>query len=250
MYIDEKAYLMATPSYLKTRGTIQSTKIIVPPEKVPYIEKGIDYIEIENTNIHVRRECYVKGLDEAYFNTSIKGKYVYVPLCQFGGMLSTSGTPYIISAEQFTPEQFPTYNTFKELIPREQDIKISDLYKNAHCYAYSPELDKYMPVTAQACEMAKIKNILARDITIYGGDAYDRIADYGRLILFLFSKVQLTEQEKTYLDDILRHTPQASQLTDAAHREGLIQDLVTYAKANPEKYLKEMYHEGNREHVE
>lgn len=250
MYIDSRIYSMTLPSYLKARGTYQKRQTVIQPEKIPSTEEECTYTEIKNTNIIVLNEQYERGLNETYFHTKLTGKHIYVILSQFGGYLTTTSVPHIISTEPLTPEQLPTHHTYKELIPRPQDIQIADLYTNAHCYAYSPELDKFMPVTEQAAEMAKLKNILARDITVYGGDPYDRIADYGRLILFLFSKVQLTEQEKTYLDDILRHTPQASQLTDVAHREGLIQDLVTYAKTNPEKYLKEMYHEGNREYVE
>ncbi|MEG1912760.1 MAG: hypothetical protein RR091_09755, partial [Cloacibacillus sp.] len=200
MNIDERMRTVNMPQYIKSRGMFQKNKHFIPNFQMATsdtIDK--DYINIQNTNIYVLKECYANGLNEAYFNTTTKNRHIYAVLEKYSGYLPCGVVPFLISFEKIAPNEMPTDYTYKEIEVRLEDITIKDLYINANFYAYCYETDTYMPVPAKAAEIATLKSVLERDIVVLGGDAYDRIADYGRIILFLISKVTLTEQEKSAL---------------------------------------------------
>ena len=72
-----------------------------------------------------------------------------------------------------------------------------------------------------------------------GGDAYDRIADMSRIILFLLSKATLTAEEQAITAPLLAHAQNAVELADLFNREKNIQDYVASVKADPEGYINE-----------
>lgn len=82
-----------------------------------------------------------------------------------------------------------------------------------------------------------IKAVLRKYILPLTGGTEDRLADYGRIIMFLLSKVNLTESEKEVFSELLEFSPTAVDLQKIIKREALIQKFVLEAKNNPTGFL-------------
>jgi hypothetical protein len=183
------------------------------------------------------------GCDEEYLRQEIVGRRILVPLIS-GTYLPTNfrGSYLVLDEGEDIPEIHRRWN-YKRV--QYQDEKtVGDLYKNAWRYSYCPNADMYLPLSESGAMQNKLKFILSRDVMVISGDAMDRIADYSKIILFLLSKVILTETEKNIFEPLLPFLPQADGLQDLVNREANIQKLVKYAKENPKKYLDKPYYGG------
>lgn len=184
---------------------------------------------------------YVPGsitdlFDVNYFNTAITGKRVFVPLHLYGGYLPVSRqTPFRVCDADETVAEYNGYR-YKE-VEFTTEGTLADLYKNAAYYQYSADTDTFIRLPESGMLQNKLKLVMQKNIMEIGGDAYDRIADLSRVVLFLLSKVTLSEDEQTLLAPLLAHSHTANELADVFHRERLIQDYVAEVKADPEAYI-------------
>lgn len=205
------------------------------------IECG-DFTKINGIAVSPKKE--LEGFTADYFNTPIQGKHVFVPLEAYGGYLPTNLGKYEVreTAEDFEPEDDCYF--YKE-VAFESEPTIGDLYANAYKYAYVSELNKYMPLPEAGAKQNKIKFILSRDITTIAGDQFDRISDYGRLLLFLLKKAypQMTTEEQAAFSPLMVHAPEAAALNDLIYRETKIQEKIQAAKADPDKFVEDYLNE-------
>ena len=118
----------------------------------------------------------------------------------------------------------------------EDETCIADIVCNAYKYYF--DISSYTFKRHPNPEWNLIKYNVRKDIDVLSSGTADRIADYGRIILFLLSKVELSEEEKHYIEPLLAIAPTASDIAGMSQREALIQRFVSEAKASPSSYLK------------
>ena len=113
----------------------------------------------------------------------------------------------------------------------EDETSVAELFHKAHRYTFDIESKSFIRAADPVCNAVKapLRNTLAQ----ISGGTDDRIADYGRLVLFLLSKVSLTEEERAMLAPILAYAPQASELSGVIAREKSVQKLVAETKKDP-----------------
>ena len=230
--------ILNTPIKLIKKGILldNNVKTIVSDETLEYND-----FKVFN-GIAVEPKLVDDGFNEEYFNTSIINRNVYAPYEAYSGYLPTNLGKFCITDldnTQYIIEPNKCYY-YKQIIFNDEKT-ISDLYANAYMYSYYPEADCYMILPEDGIKQNKIKYLLSRDISHIGGDQFDRIADYSRLILFLISKAYstFTDEEKQNFQKLLPYCPKINSLNDLIHRECLIQEKVKFAKENPDKYIEE-----------
>ena len=210
------------------------------PVLKPYLEENPDrYSEwgYQFGHIWVSGMLYKHGFDEAYLNTPITGKRVFVPFYRGGGYLPTVTPIKYEVVELDAPVELPDISDYREVM-FDGEATLADLYINAHKYNYYPDMDAYAPMPEQGALQNAAKTLIMKEIMIQCGDPYDRIADLSRLILFLMSKVTLTESEQNILTPLLAYVPNIYDLAPIAEREKNVQKIVSDAKANPEAFIK------------
>ena len=220
------------PFHIISRAKIKEGKVYVyNGEFPPFSDK---YTEIV-PGIFVE-ERLMDILDAEYFNTTIAGKDIYAPLHLYGGYLPlTHPTKYkILDAGAPTPEDDGW--DYKKVV-FDTETTVGDLYKNACAYQYSADADAYLKLPAAGAKQNALKLYMQKRVMEIGGDAYDRIADMSRIILFLLTKVTLTAEETAILEPLLTHAQGVVELADVLNREKNIQDYVATVKANPEGYI-------------
>ena len=172
-----------------------------------------------------------------YFNIPITGKDVYVSLHLYGGYLPTAR---LQKYHVLNPGELPADDiwAYKKVL-FDSETTVAELYRNAHFYQYNADADAYLKLPLVGAKQNALKLYMQKMVMEIGGDAYDRIADLSRVILFLLSKVTLTTAETELLAPLLVHAQSAVELADVFNREKNIQDYVAAVKANPEAYINE-----------
>lgn len=170
-----------------------------------------------------------------YFNTPITGKDVYVSLHLYGGYLPTAR---LSKYHVLDPGELPADDiwAYKKVF-FDAETTVAELYRNAHCYQYNADADAFLKLPEAGAAQNSLKVYMQKMVMEIGGDAHDRIADLSRVILFLLSKVTLTEAEAELLAPLLAHAQSAVELADVFHREKNIHDYVAMVKADPEGYI-------------
>lgn len=178
-----------------------------------------------------------EGFNEEYLNTPITGKRVFVPFLYGTSYLPTTNTTKYVVLDSDTESVPHDGERYREVI-FENEQTIADLYCNAYRYSYSPETDTFLPLPQEGALQNTIKPLLMKEVMLLCGDAYDRIADLSRIVLFLLSKVELTETEADILAPLLEYAPNVHDLAPVAQRERNVQALVAQAKANPIAFIQ------------
>lgn len=114
---------------------------------------------------------------------------------------------------------------------------VADLYRNACAYKYDLHADAFIRLTEKEAQQNSLKLIMQKKIMNISGDAFDRIADLSRIILFLLSKVELSVEEQAVIAPLLEHAQEAQGLASVFEREKAIQEYVASVKDDPEKYI-------------
>lgn len=177
-----------------------------------------------------------QGIDAAYLNGTISGYRVFAPKigCTMG-IPCHIPVPFLVQRNTEIPTDKIDYN-YKEILFTDETI-IADIYKNAWKYRFDDYLDAYVRLPEQGAKQQLAKQLLAKEIANMSGSPYDRLADYGRLILFLLSKITLTESERAQLAPLLACAPALSEIDEVVYREGQIQEKVRQVKENTDEYL-------------
>ncbi len=176
------------------------------------------------------------GFDADYLSAPIAGKHVFAPLvgCHSGIPCNTN-IPMLVQDSTDVPEDKADCN-YKE-IAFADEATVADLYKNAWKYRYDDYLDKYVRLPEQGAKQQLARFILAKEIANMTGNPYERLADYGRIILFLLSKAALTEQEQAQLAPLLAYAPSVADINEVLYREEQVQAKVRQMKENFNEYI-------------
>ena len=231
-FVPNKIEELNLPSFCRNTKCIKENQIYIYTDD----NEVSNYIEIV-PQIFVP-ESLTNIFTVEYFLTDITNKSVYVPLHLYGGYLPVSRqTPFQVYE---LDKNITEYNGFQyKKVEFTDETTLEELYKNAVYYQYNANTDTFLRLPESGMLQNKIKFIMEKNLMEIGGDAFDRIADYGRLILFLVAKVYptFTDEEKQVFQDLIKYTPEIESLTALLNRECLIQDEVKQAKENPLKYI-------------
>lgn len=188
------------------------------------------------SDILVSDACVAVGINAEYLGTLITGKHVFAPLvgCH-AGVPCNMKVPMLVLDDNEMPEGETDYN-YKE-VDFTDETTIADIYKNAWKYRYDTYLDKYVRLPEQGAKQQLAKFILAKEIANMTGNPYERLADYGRIILFLLSKVTLTAEEQTQLAPLLAYAPTVTDINEVLYREEQVQAKVKQMKENFDEYI-------------
>lgn len=180
------------------------------------------------------------SIDETWLRTPLSpDKKLYIPT--FGGM---SWLPLTILNHWKLldkNEDAPAYDYKNDddypyaEVQFEDEKTFAELCCNAHKYAF--DFTKGCFVSVKNPDWNMIKASLRTHLLQISGGTEDRLADYGRLILFLLSKVQLTDDEKQHFSKLTEFMPEVSQLRSVIERETLIQKFVTETKNDPHAFF-------------
>ena len=183
------------------------------------------------------------GIDEDYLNTPIQEKFVYAPSYGFIiGLPCSIPIKYLvldssiedeIASNNLILEESTGMRKLYKRVLFEEEITISDLYKNAYKYQYQNTTKSFIRLSEDDAKQQLIKYLISSDIFEIGGFPNDRLADYGRIILFLLTKVSLTENELNAFSSLLNYAPDISSMEKLIARETEIQARVSEAKNDP-----------------
>lgn len=163
----------------------------------------------------------------------------YVPVC--GGVawlpLSLPSLWIVQAADAPAPrsdaEAEDTY--FFARVEYQDERCLAELCCNAWKYLF--DVERGMFVRHAHPEWNAIKGLLRKYILPLTGGTDERVADYGRLILFLLNRANLTETERAALAPLLEVAPEVADLAGVVRREALVQQFVAEAKRNPAAFL-------------
>ncbi|MEG1501977.1 MAG: hypothetical protein RR203_02550 [Synergistaceae bacterium] len=178
----------------------------------------IDNILVETTWTHI-------GYDEKYFRTPLNGK-VYVPRRGYTlGIPCNESFGLMKVGIEDVPQEDKDYYLYTE-IEYVEEKTIGDIYRNAWKYQYNFYTNTFVRLPEKGALQQLHKILVAKEIFKISGSPYDRLADYGRIILFILSKLNLTETEQKVFNSYLQHVPSLENLNDVIYRENYIQDIV------------------------
>lgn len=123
-----------------------------------------------------------------------------------------------------------------------EEKTVAELVCNAHAYYFDNIRGVYARHTDPKWNATKAT--LRRFLPTLSGGTDDRVADYGRLVLFLLSKVSLTEEEQKVFAPLQEFLPKAESLNSVVIREAFIQKFVYEAKKDPKAFLEWKEHWG------
>lgn len=215
------------------------------------VDAGINeipgWVRCHNNKIVVTENLFHQcNHNDSYFATPIRygidkvlapiyGYNQYLPTCCFGA-------PYLIKQGELDPDG--TYLNgfeFAEVEYTAETTCIADLYRDAYMYEHSNVTNTYMMSNPNKWNSKKNKAIIDRKVSKISGPVGDRLADYGRLISFLLSKVKLTADEKVKLQPFLENIPDMGKLNEIALREEEILDIVSSKSASADILRKKFY---------
>ena len=183
----------------------------------------------------------IGGIDEAYLNTPIAGKNVYAPVFGCGYYLYTgyelkykvldAGTPLVPEEIRYAKIEFSTEQT------------IADLIRHCWWYAYDWHTDRFLELPEEGKTANLMRYRLQAAVLRIAGTAEDRLADYGRVIAFLLSKVQLSDEERALLTPFLGCVPDHGTLAAIADKEGRIRAMVRQAQETPVEFMVEQHYD-------
>ncbi|MEG1501976.1 MAG: hypothetical protein RR203_02545 [Synergistaceae bacterium] len=175
-----------------------------------------------------------------YLGTPLKNKKVYAPVA-YAPMhyLPTDPVVYLVLDENinYTHTRYSHKNYYKEIKITDEKT-IGDLYINAWKYQYEPTTDTFIRLPTKGAIVNALNGYMQSISVRYGGSIYDRISDMSRLILYLYSKVALTDKEKELLKPMLAEIENTNDIAHIAQREGILQSYIRWIKNNPEEFVR------------
>lgn len=232
--VGEMAQRLSLPIHCVSRSKLKANQV--------YLSDTVD-LDVSNY-IEVVEGLYVKsdldGFDQQFLTTSIIGKKVYAPLHMYGGYIpTTTGVKILVlgQVDEIPSDQAALWE-YKP-INYTNEKTVADLYKNACAYKYDFHADAFVRLNEKEALQNSLKLVMQKKIMNISGDAFDRIADLSRLVLFLLNKVELSSDEQEVLAPLLEYAQDAQGLTSVFDREEAIQEYVASVKNDPRKYIYE-----------
>lgn len=113
------------------------------------------------------------------------------------------------------------------------ETNLNELYQNNFRYIFDFNSNAYVKVDEATAKIKFFKGTLRNNVSLYYGDFNDRIADYSRLIYFLFKKCEhlLSPDEREIFSFVLNSTPSNAELSKIVDIEKRVLLEVFHAKA-------------------
>lgn len=212
------------------------------PDRVRLSQPGSTGTKLMAGHVMVDPEATcVAGVDDGYLNTPIAGKRVYAPLFGCGYYLYTGHEyRYQVLEPGQTPK--PEETRYAE-VEFSTEQTIADLVGHCWWYSYDFHTGKYLLLP----EKGRLSNLMRYRLQVavlrIGGTAEDRLADYGRVIAFLLSKVSLSDDERAIFAPFIAQAPDHGTLAAIADKEAEIRRLVRQAHETPLEFMIEQHYD-------
>lgn len=183
----------------------------------------------------------IGGIDETYLATPIIGKDVYAPLFGCGYYLYTG---HELKYKVLNVGELPSPEETRYVkVEFSTEGTVADLIRHCWWYTYDWHVDKFLLLPDEG-RLANLMRYRLQVATLrIGGTAEDRLADYGRVIAFLLSKVQLSDAERSILAPFIEQAPDHGTLAAIADKEGEIRRLVRKAHETPLEFMMEQHYD-------
>ena len=201
---------------------------------MPNIEQ--DFIEVLDQFYVSKNLLHIITLE--YLNTNIIGKYVYTCHNALYIGLPCNKIPYLLFDSDHAHYRDSNRAYYRIVFDTEQTI--ADLYRNAWKYKFDTTTMQYIKLDEHSAVQQLIKPLLARQMFRYFGYPSDRLADYGRIILFLLSKANLTDYEKEKLKPLEGLLPTIDDLSNVISREATLQAMIKKNKSDPIAFVNRL----------
>lgn len=224
---------LSCPYHCLSISKIKAGKVYIMGEPELCVE---NYTEVVS-GIYVSPD-FCGSFTKEYFETTLSGKKVYVPLHLYGGYIPTTTGAKILVLEttEYLPPESVTGWEYKPLYCT-GEATVADIYRNACAYRYDYHVDAFVRLTEKEAQQNSLKLYMQKMIMTISGDSFDRIADLSRIILFLLSKVELTTEEREAIEPLLEYAPDSQGLAGVFEREIVIQKYVATVKNDPARYI-------------
>lgn len=201
------------------------------------IQTSFPFSREDQSLIEVVQDIFVHNslldtITDTYLNTSINNMSVYAVHNRLYFGLPSNGIKFVIleSSDQnmIIKDDLRYYKINFDI-----ENTISWLYSNAWMYSFNYIKQCYEKLDFPRAVEQLFKPVVSKRLLRLFGHSEDRIADYGRIILFLLSKVHLTEEELEIFAPLLECVPNVSSIQPVITRETQLQNELLQIKQDP-----------------
>lgn len=205
------------------------------------LQTDFPFSKTDNTFIEVVPDVFVHinlldTITEEYLNTPIKNMSVYAVHNRLYFGLPCNGIKFIVLEKS---DQNMIINNDMRYYKINFDIEttISWIYSNAWMYSFNYIKKCYEKLDFPDAVQQLLKPIISKRVLRLFGHPEDRLADYGRLILFLLSKVNLNKEELEVFSSLLEQIPSLTSIQNVIKRESQLQTEISEIKQDPIKFI-------------
>jgi len=204
------------------------------------------WVRCYNNKIVVTNNLFQRcGHTDAYFSTPIRSGIdrVFAPIYGYNQYLPTCcfGAPYLLRQSDPDPDGLYLNGFEYAEVKYGSEQCIAEMYQNAYLYEHDEKTNTYIQSPGHKLVSKMNKAVIDRKVAKVSGPVGDRLADYGRIISFLLSKVKLTNEEKAILTPLLENFPGKEKLAEIANRESRINDIVKAKSESIDVLRKKFY---------
>lgn len=168
-----------------------------------------------------------EDMDIQYYTQELKGK-LYIKSYLSTDILPQDLSDYVEVRSKTEDTEINYQGDDLILVERLDTHKsILEVFKYSYMYKFDYSSNSYRPLQDESDIKLQYSKFRIREkIVQEAGDELDRIADYAKIIYFLLSKVNLTDEEKTLFKPILDNLPSTESLKRSiTHEERVIEYL-------------------------
>lgn len=224
---------------------------IINNEKVAIIGNVTDTSDI---TIFTINDCKIicgneSNITEEWLKTKLDGNHCYLPVygsCSWLPVLNPD--MWVISSTPLDKTNFVDYsmNNLNEFnksrgyhyaeILYSDETCIAELICNAYCYKFDAISNTY--IRHNDTQWNAIKPSVRRFLPSITGGTEDRLADYGKLLLYILNNLPSKDSLPENVKMLLAFAPANDELSTIVQRETLVQKFVSEAKKDPKTFLE------------
>lgn len=200
-------------------------------------------IKIRNCTIYYNEDSF--PLTANFLESSLIDKRVFIPLYGASSWLNTNNPTEWVITDGDIPDNTVDYkNTgvfddrgiaYAEVLIQGETC-VAELICNAYAYTYDISSNTFRHTTNKHWNL--IKPVVRKFLPIITGGNEDRVADYGKLLLFVIASLHDKDSLPDNIKALLQFAPSEEELTNIVRRELLTQQFVAEAKKNPQAFLE------------
>lgn len=175
---------------------------------------------------------YFESTDLYDYTKNLKGK-LYIKSYLSTDILPQNLEDYV-EVRSKTKESEINYQGEDLILVERLDIhkSILDVFKYSYLYKFDYLTNSYKPLQNDSDIKLQYSKFRIREKIIQeAGDELDRIADYSKIIYFLLSKVNLTDEEKELFKPILNNLPSFESLKRSITHEERVIDYLNNVRS-------------------